>query len=215
MIKNEVGKIYGRLVVVERSPSVGGKAMWLCRCSCGNTKTVSGDSLRQGKVRSCGCFQQESRTKARTHGMSRSPTYRSWQEMRVRCNDKFAISYANYGGRGVRVCKRWDRFENFLADMGVRPKGAFLERKNNNRNYTPKNCVWATRLQQNRNKRSNVTVEYKGRKTCLSAWCEELDLPYPRMYYRIVVKGWVARTAFETPFLTHKERIKRNASEGT
>lgn len=199
-MKNEIGSVFGRLIVLRFAPSQGGKARWLCRCSCGNDKTVTGDSLRQGKVQSCGCYQQECRSATRkTHGMSRTPTYRSWQEMRVRCSDPTVISFSNYGGRGISVCARWHSFENFLTDMGVRPSESSLERNDNTKNYDPNNCRWATRTEQNRNKRSNRVLLYKGERRCLSEWCERLAIPYPRTYYRVFVKGWPVGDAFELP----------------
>ena len=206
MVKNEIGNTYGKLVVIERAASHTDKAAWLCQCVCGTAKVVSGDSLRQRKIVSCGCFQAESRRTANaTHRMTKTPTYRSWQEMKVRCTDPSSISYANYGSRGITFCKRWLKFENFFADMGVRPKGASLDRKNNDRNYCPSNCRWSTRKEQNRNKRSNVSIMYRKETRCLSEWCEVLNLPYPRMYHRIVVNNWVPKIAFETPNLRERK----------
>lgn len=209
-MKDEIGNVYGRLTVIARAGSAGSKAAWLYRCSCGVEKIASGDSLRQGNIKSCGCYRREfSTTKNTTHGMTRTPTYRSWQEMRVRCADPTSISYPNYGGRGIKVCKRWARFENFLADMGVRPEGLSLDRRNTAKNYIPSNCKWSSRTEQNRNKRSNVVVSYRGKRRCLSEWCELLSLPYPRVYYRIVINKWATARAFETPTL---RPTKRNPS---
>jgi hypothetical protein len=131
--------------------------------------------------------------------MSKTPTYRSWQEMHARCTDLTAISFPNYGARGIKVCARWNSFENFLNDLGTRPVGHSLERNDNFKNYTPKNCRWATRTEQNRNKRSNRVLLYKGELCCLSEWCERLAIPYSRTYYRVVVKKWPIEKAFEEP----------------
>lgn len=200
MKKNELGNTYGRLVVIDEAESFGGKARWLCRCLCGNTKNISGDSLRQRKITSCGCFQTEHRksgSNGRTHGMSKTPTYRTWQEMHTRCNDNTSVSYPNYGKRGIKICKRWGRFENFLIDMGVRPKGTSLDRINNNGMYSPKNCRWATRVEQNNKRRSCIYVKYQGRKQTIAQWCQELNLPYPRTYNRIVIQKLPINEAFE------------------
>ena len=206
MRKDETGKVFGRLTVISFAGSNSGKAEWNCICECGKNKIASGDSLRTGKIKSCGCFQKESRGQnLKTHAMSRSPTYRSWQEMKQRCFDPSAISYPNYGARGISICKRWMKFENFLADLGVRPEGTSLERNNNSKGYSKSNCRWASRKEQNRNKRSNVKIKYRGKTKCLSEWCEELKLPYPRTYYRIS-NGWSPVKAFETPFVEHKYR---------
>lgn len=205
--KNELGNTYGRLTVISQTASVNEKAAWLCACSCGNSKVVTGDGLRTGRVVSCGCYRSECYGKnSITHGMARTPTYRSWQEMRTRCSDPTSVSFPNYGERGVKVCRRWKKFENFLADMGIRPVGTSLDRRNVNKGYSKSNCRWATRVEQNRNKRSNVMVRYNRTTKCLSAWCEELNIPYPRTYNRIVINGWSPKKAFETPFVKHSDR---------
>lgn len=207
MATNETGNIYGRLIVLERNGSINNKAAWLCQCSCGNRKVVTGDSLRTGNVSSCGCYQRECRGLGnRTHGMTRTGTYRSWQEMKTRCNDPSSISYPNYGGRGITICERWTKFENFLEDMGERPEGCSLDRKNNSAGYSKRNCRWVSRTTQNGNKRNNRVVRYKGKVMCLAAWCSRLDLPYPRTYHRVVIQGWPAKKAFETGFIKHEER---------
>ncbi len=209
MIKNEIGNVHGRLTVIAHVGSSKGKAKWACRCSCGNIKVVSGDSLRRKTIQSCGCLQMEfMRNNSATHRLTKTRTYRSWQEMKARCYNIKSISYPNYGGRGISVCEQWMQFENFLNDMGIRPAKTFLERIDNAKNYSPENCVWATRIEQNRNRRNNVKIEYNGKTQCLSAWCEELKLPYPRIYYRVSVKHWLINKAFETPFVEHKDRFK-------
>ena len=88
-----------------------------------------------------------------THGLSKHPLYLTWKGMRNRCNNPRTPRYSDYGGRGIKVCKRWDKFENFLADMGEKPPGMSLDRKNNNGNYTPRNCRWATPAEQRKNSR--------------------------------------------------------------
>lgn len=131
------------------------------------------------------------------HGLTRTPTNIIWQSMRARCNRKNHEYYYNYGGRGIKVCKRWDRFTNFLKDMGERPKDMSIERKNRNRGYSPGNCKWATRTEQNRNSSQNRMFTYKGKRQCLSAWCEELKKKYHTVYMRIQ-HGWTIKEAFET-----------------
>jgi hypothetical protein len=115
------------------------------------------------------------------HGMSESPEYRAWVNARRRCYDRSYEGYHRYGGRGIIVCKRWlgsNGFKNFFIDMGLRPSSKHsLERKNNNKNYSPKNCVWATAKEQGRNRCNNVTLTVRGESKTMSAWAEEKGLP--------------------------------------
>ena len=161
---------------------------------------------------SCGCYQKETRGMSRkTHGLTNSFTYRSWQMMKKRCTSPNDVSYKNYGARGISYPPRWETFENFLKDMGERPSGTFLERIDNSKNYSKSNCKWATRTEQNRNRRLNILFRYKRQTKCLAEWCELLNLPYPRTYHRLS-KGWSVEKAFTTPFVKHKDR-KWNSDE--
>lgn len=137
--------------------------MWLCICKCGNKSVVGSHNLKSGKTKSCGCYKRErliasAKVKFTKHGHTvsdrHSPEYHSWQAMKTRCLNPNATSYGDYGGRGIKVCKRWMKFENFYADMGDRPEGTTIHRIKGNGNYTPSNCVWATREEQNKHKRA-------------------------------------------------------------
>jgi len=190
-VKNETGSVFGRLTVVRQFLSQKGKAAWLCLCSCGKTHVVTGEALRAGKTKSCGCYRK-SGDFVRQHGHAShakgvSRTYKSWCEMRSRCTNPKHISYSNYGARGVTYDSIWDSFECFLRDMGERPAGTSLDRKDNNLRYCKKNCQWSNRQVQNNNRR-NVKLITHGRKTqSLAQWCRELDLPYQRTYRRLVI----------------------------
>jgi hypothetical protein len=131
------------------------KFFWNAYCECGSKVLVGHDELRRGDTKSCGCFQKESvRDRSIKHLQSNSPTYVSWAAMKQRCMNKNHTAYKNYGGRGIAISKRWiNSFENFLADMGERPAGTSLDRIDNDGNYGPKNCRWATRSQQAKNSR--------------------------------------------------------------
>ena len=127
---------------------------WLCLCICGRLKVVLASSLLRGHTRSCGCFQID---RARIHGhkcnQSESRTYISWKHMKARCQNIKATDWKRYGKRGVTVCVNWQEFPGFLADMGLRPPGTSLDRMNNNGNYEPANCRWATAKEQALNRR--------------------------------------------------------------
>lgn len=154
-----IGKRFGKLVVVAEQGVNGSRAKtWKCHCDCGKTAAVAGSKLRAGHTKSCGCLVIEKVSKLNfTHGLSSAPEYEVWQGMWARTSNPNHASYANYGGRGIKVCERWGSFENFLADMGTRPEAVHgrysIERVNNDGNYEPSNCKWADSLEQARNKR--------------------------------------------------------------
>lgn len=132
------------------------------------------------------------------HGHARkgakTATYRSWISMWARCTDKRHRYYADYGGRGIKVCARWKRFESFLADMGERPKGKTLNRVDNNKGYSKGNCKWATWIEQHNNRRDNRMLTFKGRTQPVAAWARELGVRYSTVLMRLT-RGWSTRRA--------------------
>lgn len=181
------GMRFGRLVVLSRAGKLGRMTAWLCKCDCGASNAVVGASLSAGSTKSCGCLRFDTKNNLR-HGMTRTPTYRTWMNMRNRCagNMPDALRYVE---SGITVCNRWGVFENFLTDMGARPAGASIDRLDNARGYEPGNCRWATPKQQSRNRSFNVLITFRGETRCASEWAELLGLSAKRVQQRVRC-GW-------------------------
>jgi hypothetical protein len=190
--KDLTRKVFGRLTVLGFSHTNNHNLKyWYVKCECGNSSTVRHGHLTGGATKSCGCITKERMT---THGMSGTPAYKSWQKMLTRCNNSNDKRYNDYGGRGIKVCDRWYDFENFLQDMGERPKGMSIERIHNDSGYYPMNCKWATRKEQMRNRRNNYLVTYNGKTKPLVDWAEELGINYSTLSKRLS-RGWTVERA--------------------
>lgn len=203
------GRRFGRLTVVEEADRRPGRRArrWLCRCDCGAVADVEQRSLMKGDTKSCGCLhrekaaQQAARMGAAniTHGMVDSPEWLAWKNMHARCGDPSQRSYPRYGGRGIVVCERWQSFEHFYADVGPRPSPEHsIDRKDNDGNYEPGNCRWATRQQQARNRISNRLLAHNGETRCLAAWAESAGMKTYQLYRRLR-NGWGMAEALSVP----------------
>lgn len=193
------GQKFGRLLIVGYCGQAGNNRKWFALCDCGTLKIVLANSIIRGLTRSCGCLSLESsQTVNRRHGMSETKVYRCWKAMRSRCSNPNVERYAEYGGRGISVCKRWLVFENFLDDMGQPPSIEYsIDRIDRNGNYCPENCRWATIQEQNNNQRKNVFITLNGTSQTLAQWCRSLGLKYKTVHNRIHTKGWPADRALE------------------
>ncbi len=192
-----VGGQYGKLTVLGFDGVRNHSKFWNCVCVCGKFCTIRTSALNNGSTKSCGCLQREIAGRSirnavrrnTTHGKSNTPAYQIWTNMMRRCYRSGTKGYADYGGRGIGVCERWKDFANFLEDLGQPPeRGMQLERINNYADYSPKNCCWATRMQQCRNKRNNINITYQGRTQCLKDWANELRISY-KLAWKKIRKG--------------------------
>jgi len=196
---------FGKLIIIEQTgKDRWGNYCWLCQCDCGTEKIIRGSSLRNGDTKSCGCLNSEKIIRRQTrHGHSgrngKFKTYRSWDDMKQRCINLNHKYYKDYSGREITVCKRWLEFSNFLKDMGERPPGYTLERRNNKRGYYLDNCYWATPKEQARNRRSNKLITYGGRTQLLIEWAEEYNIHYMTLWSRIYKLGWSIEKALIIP----------------
>lgn len=205
---NIIGNKYGRLTVIEHlGVKVRRTHYWKCQCDCGNIIECSGDNLKKGNTKSCGCISKECDWN-KTHGMTKTSEYHIWNSMKMRCINTKSDAYDNYGGRGIAVCDRWlDNFENFYADMGKRPEGMSIDRIDVNGDYCPKNCRWATVEEQSRNKRDNVYIEYNGQSKIISDWAKDLNISKQTLHKRLNDYDYSVEEAFNLE-LHHNKSVK-------
>lgn len=200
------GQRFGRLLVLTRngshvSPSGQSKAVWTCSCDCGAVTDVIGAKLRNGQTTSCGCRKKEFIGSVNfKHGHARSnqvrTEHRIWYAMVRRCTDEKDAAFPDYGGRGISVCQEWLDYETFFSDMGKRPSHLHtLDRKDNNGNYEPSNCRWATKKEQANNRRSTVFVDYQGKSISLTELAELTGINRATLGWR-VRQGWTGDRLF-------------------
>lgn len=211
------GRKFSRLFVIEKAGYIYGKRLaWLCQCECGKSKVVYGASLTQGKTRSCGCLKDEISgdrigSASRTHGegCNKTPEYISWAAMRQRCLNKNNPAYKYYGGRGIVICSRWGKYENFLIDMGRKPNEEYsIERKDNNKGYSHDNCKWATKEEQANNRRSNKLISHKGKTLTLARWAKDNNMTISQLWRRLD-NGWSMEGAISKPIRLIGINIRR------
>lgn len=179
------------------------RATSICLCDCGNIVLVANRMLRNGRSKSCGCFQKDTLiARNLKHGFSRRgrkhPLYEMWFAMLSRCRRKSHSDYYLYGGRGIQVCERWKKFENFVSDVGERPVGKTLHRIDGDSNYEPSNCVWADAKTQARNTRRNKFISVFGHMATVAEHCETFSISQ-RVVHQRLKRGWEPQLAVVTP----------------
>lgn len=179
-------------------------------CSCSGERIVATVAdVKSGHVRSCGCLLEQARANnTRTHGMARTSLYGVWAAMIRRCRNRNSKGYAEYGGRGIEVCERWDSFVTFLDDMGTPNEGQTLDRIDVNGHYCPENCRWTSWTTQQRNRRNNRLLTFNGQTMCSAEWAEKTGLSQSAINLRLK-RGWsVEKTLSEPLRSTNLERSR-------
>ena len=215
------GQRFGRLVALGIAcRNAKGRILWRCRCDCGNETRSKVDNLTRGIATSCGCLNREKaskRAKLRntTHGHtcrgSASTEYRTWCSMLQRCKYPYTNDYERYGGRGIKVCERWQSFENFLSDMGLKPTPKHsIDRQDIDGHYEPGNCRWATIEEQANNKSNTRWLEVNGQRKSLTQWARERGISAWVISGRLK-KGWSPHDSVMRPLMKvykHRETAR-------
>jgi len=192
---NRSGIRYGRLVAIQTDiKDNSGAIQWICRCDCGNIKTIRGTHLGKS-INSCGCLHID---KSTTHGMTKTKEYQAWCSIKARCYNNNNIHYHSYGGRGIIVCDSWiNSFETFIKDMGMCPdnKTSIDRYPNNNGNYESSNCRWANDIEQARNTRTNYIIIFNGISMTLQEWANKTGIDRKTISNRIDKFNWTVEDA--------------------
>lgn len=210
-VRNDLtGQVFGRLTVLSFAfRDKNGNSRWNCLCDCGESKVVWASALNRGLTQSCGCHRRESsRERRTTHGKSggKDATYNIWAGMIKRCSNPNAHGYSRYGGRGIKVCERWQEFAAFLEDMGTKPKGYSIERLDIDKGYEPDNCTWIPKGEQSRNKSTSRRITANGQTMLLVDWAAQTGIHEATISSRIDKLGWTSEKAVTTPVKPTKSR---------
>jgi hypothetical protein len=205
--KTVTGLVFGRLTILDEG---GDCPRYVnCMCSCGSKKLIRLNHITHGKISSCGCIRAElsaeraahMRESLDFHGLSGSKAYGVWCAMKQRCLNKNNRAFKDYGGRGITICKEWlNSFESFFSDMGEPTNNLTLDRIDNSKGYSKNNCEWRTRKQQQRNRRTNRLLKYKGETKTVVEWAEAIGMKQKTFANRIC-SGWTIEQAIEVPLL--------------
>ncbi|HEV3223934.1 MAG TPA: hypothetical protein VGZ90_13690 [Puia sp.] len=211
--KDITGVRFGKLIAISRqSKKINNRSrtFWTCKCDCGKIKIIDLDHLQSGHTKSCGCESSKHRLKYIniTHGDSKSKEFKAWRAIKSRCSNKKLKCYPHYGGRGIKVSDNWiNSYSTFLSDMGRAPTANHsIERIDNNGDYDPSNCKWATKKEQANNTRSNTFITYKGEILTMGQWAEKMGLSKSTLSNRINYYKWPIEKALTYPLRNDSRR---------
>jgi len=211
--KDVRGLKIGMITIMLFAGVIDNKSSWHCKCNCGNWILFLKLSYIRSGTKSCGCLHSKTIIKDKTkHKMTKSPEYYSWTNMKTRCYNKNNPKYQVYGKRGIKVCAEWldkeNGFSNFLADMGFKPNSTCsIERIDVNGNYEPSNCIWASPIEQARNKTTTLKITYNGKTQTLKEWSEEVGIKYRSLVARLY-SGWSNEDIITIPINSSKNHNK-------
>lgn len=203
------GKRYGRLVVIERAKNKGSKTAWLCKCDCGNEKIVSGDKLKTGNTKSCGCLNKElTIRRSSTHKMTNTRLYRLWLGIKKRCYNKNQPEYKNYGAKGIKMCDEWKNdfisFCSWSYEHGFDEKlsrwECSIDRIDTLKDYSPQNCRWVDIHKQANNKTNNHLLTFQNSTLTLTQWSKKIKISQSTIRHRLK-RGWSVEKTLTTPLL--------------
>lgn len=205
--KEKLGKKFGTLTVTALTKRRGGKGeiVLIVRCDCGHEKEITSSEVNRACYCSARCIL---RPVHKTHGLSFSPTYRSWECMIQRCRNPKSPDYYLYGQRGVSVDIKWLKFENFFSDMGLRPDGTTLDRIDPFGNYEVGNCRWATPQEQTSNRRNTKRFEFQGQFLTLTEWANRFSINPRTLYSRLFLYGYGIERALTAPIKDRSANIQ-------
>ena len=201
---NLTGKRFGKLVVIKTAGKTkNGAYLWQCKCDCGNEIIANVGNLKNGHTKSCGCLRVDRcKTNFTKHGLEHTRLYGIWSDMRLRCYDEKNIAYHRYGGRGITICDEWKNdvkaFYDWATENGYKDS-LTIDRIDNDGNYCPENCRWATVKEQASNRRSNILVTHNGKTQTMKKWANEVGTPYKVVWARMQKLGWSAERALTEP----------------
>lgn len=212
-LEDLTGRTYNRLTVIKYigRNEKNTASLWECKCSCGRTTIVSSNNLKRGNTKSCGCYSAENASKRlKTHGKTGTPLFNIWMTMKARCYNPNNEKFKRYGFRGIKICDEWrnsfSAFESWSLTHGYK-EGLSIDRIDNDGDYCPENCRWATRTVQANNTSTNVFITYNGEKKTATEWERILGMN-PKTMMRRKEVGWSDKECIETPLrkcIRHKK----------